>query len=782
MAWLVEHVSDFVQTDYFTVTPSNLATIPTELVNRPQWLNWHWERREGRVTKVPYIPSTERLASSTDPETWSNFQDVCQDTYDRGVGYVFARDDPYTGVDLDHCRDPETGFVAEWAQEIVTNLDSYAEYSPSGEGIHVIVRAKLPPGRRQATFGGFYDVGRYFTMTGQHVPGTPLEIRERQPHIDALMVKLLPDSEQGLERKPAPRYTSLLSDTELVERAKNARNGLKFSALWEGNAANYDDDESRADMALVTRLAFWCRNDAAQMDRLFRQSGLYRGKWDSRRGSSTYGGITIDKAISMTREVYRLPAAPSLNGHAPDMPIAPAEAESFHLTEQGNAERLVKLYGVDIHYSYVWNKWSNFDTIRWRVDITGQVVRHAKETIRSILKEASEEEDDVTRKALVNHARKSETARMIASMLTLAQSEPGISVHPNDFDRDPYLLNLTNGTFELRTNQLRPHDRADMITKLAPVAYNALAMAPAWQQFLERVVPDVDVRQFLQRAAGYSITGDVSEQCLFFLYGSGANGKSTFLNVLLDVLGDYANQAAPGLLIAKKVEGHPTDTAKLFGSRLVVTTEVEQGKQLAESLTKHLTGGDIISTRRMHEDFWDFKPTHHLWIAGNYKPKITGTDEAIWRRLYIIPFTETIPESERDLKLTDKLRAEAPGILRWLIDGCTTWQRDGLMAPPAVRAATKEYRSEQDVLATFIGDSCVEATHYKVAKGEFYRKFQMWCDDNGEKDAKAQTQRDVSRGMVARGYIDTFLTGGKRSWKGLQFRPTGEVQTELSNE
>src|SRR5919107_5291637 len=264
-------------------------------------------------------------------------------------------------------------------------------------------------------------------------------------------------------------------------------------------------------------------------------------------------------------------------------------------------------------------------------------------------------------------------------------------------DASPDLLNVLNGTIDLRTGELRPHRREDLITKMAPVEYDPNSPVPAWAATLERVLPSPDLRAFFKKLCGYAISGETSEHLLPVLYGTGANGKSTVLSTLLAAAGDYGMQAAPDLLVAKK-GAHPTEVADLFGMRLVASIEVEDGRRLAESLVKQLTGGDKVRARRMRQDFWQFEPTHKVFMAVNHKPEVRGTDTAIWRRIRLIPFTETIPPGEQDKKLPEKLRAELFGILAWCVEGCLEWQREGLQAPEEVRRATGQYRSEMDVI------------------------------------------------------------------------------------
>jgi putative DNA primase/helicase len=343
-------------------------------------------------------------------------------------------------------------------------------------------------------------------------------------------------------------------------------------------------------------------------------------------------------------------------------------------------------------------------------------------------------------------------------------------VLPEELDRDLWLMAVTNGTIDLHTGKLRASERGDLLTKAAPVVYDEDATAPIWGRFLERVLPDSAVRWYVQKAAGYSMTGDVSEQALFFLHGAGANGKSTFLNVLMYTLGDYARQASPDLLMFKYGNEHPTALADLRGRRLVTTTEVQEGRRMAEVMVKQLTGGDRISARRMREDFSEFDPTHKIWLAANHKPVIRGTDHAIWRRIRLIPFTVQIPEAEQNPRLPKELKAEAAGILRWLIEGCLVWQQEGLDPPATVVAAVDEYRDEMDQVGQFIADRC-DLDRTAVTTGSVLRKvYEAWCEANGERAMSTTAfglrlqEKSVQRGRNRQ---------GGRTYEGIGVRDVG---------
>lgn len=447
-------------------------------------------------------------------------------------------------------------------------------------------------------------------------------------------------------------------------------------------------------------------------------------------------------------------------------------AERFNNTDVGNSQRLIAHHGQDLRYCFPWGSWLVYDGTRYAVDESGEIHRRAKQTVKEIYREAASAADDETRKALAKHAVRSESENRIQAMISLAKSEA--PVMPAELDASPWLLNVSNGTVDLRTGALLEHRREDLLTKLAPVKYDPEASAPVWQATLERVLPSEEVRAFFKRLCGYAITGDVSEHILPVLYGTGANGKSTILNALLEAAGEYGMQAAPDLLIAKR-GGHPTEVADLFGMRLVASIEVEDGRRLAEALVKSLTGGDKVRARRMRQDFWQFDPTHTAFLCTNHKPEIRGTDNAIWRRIRLIPFTETIPPAEQDKKLPEKLRAELPGILTWCVEGCLEWQREGLQAPDEVRRATGAYRSEMDVIGAFLRDECEVGPDFKASFESVYDRYAEWCAEGGE---KAETRRKFNARLKERGTFTDRRSGhgGSYEWHGFKLLKKQNVE------
>jgi P4 family phage/plasmid primase-like protien len=461
----------------------------------------------------------------------------------------------------------------------------------------------------------------------------------------------------------------------------------------------------------------------------------------------------------------------SFNGNG-----SPQRPGSFNLTDLGNAERFVAHHGETVRYCYPWRKWLIWTEDRWQRDDAGRVHRLAKETVRSIYREASDEDDEDRRKALAKHARASESETRIRAMVELAKSE--IPVFPEELDADPWLLNTNNGTIDLRTGRLRDHRREDLITKVAPVEYDANAAAPTWRAFLERVLPGEALREFVQRAAGYSATGNTSEQCMFIHHGPGANGKSTFQETVSAALGDYAMRTPTETLLVKRSGGVPNDVARLKGARYVTASETEEGRRLAESLVKDLTGQDTISARFMWAEWFDFKPTHALHLSTNHKPEIRGTDAAIWRRIRLIPWAVTIPPAEQDRKLAEKLRDELPGVLAWIVRGCLEWQREGLHAPEEVRQATRAYRAEMDVLAAFLADCCLRSEDEEAFAGELWGAWKRWCEETGE---QAGSQKRFGGRLAERGFLNhRDSKTGRKVWSGLSLRPNWESRAGIS--
>lgn len=420
----------------------------------------------------------------------------------------------------------------------------------------------------------------------------------------------------------------------------------------------------------------------------------------------------------------------------PAPPVA-APGGPWPCTDMGNAERLIARHGHDIRYCHAWKRFVVWDGRRWKPDDTGEVTRRAKQTVRAIYAEAAavvgdDDESKALRRALAGWAVRSENRSRLEAMIALAASEHGVSVTPDELDRDPWKLTCLNGTLDLRTGHLHPHNRADMITRLAPVEYDPAATCPTFDAFLARIFANRrTVIDFVRKATGYSMTGDTSERAMFILHGTGANGKSTLVETLAAGLGDYALTTPAETLMVKRDSSIPNDVARLRGARFVTAAESEEGRRLAESLVKRLTGGtDQVSARFLHAEFFDFKPVGKYWLSTNHKPSIRGTDDAIWSRIRLIPFDVTIPPAEQDKRLPAKLKDELPGVFAWMVAGCLAWLRDGLDAPAEVAAASAAYRAEQDVLAGWLAECCEQNADAWTSARAAFDSFKDYANDN----------------------------------------------------
>jgi putative DNA primase/helicase len=427
----------------------------------------------------------------------------------------------------------------------------------------------------------------------------------------------------------------------------------------------------------------------------------------------------------------------SSQGERPEERKAP-----FALTDFGNAERLAEQHSENVRYCHTWGKWLIWSGNHWKVDETAKINQLCKATVRSIYAEASQISNDDHRKAVSKHARASESAGRIQAMQSLAQTEPDIAVTGRDLDRNPWLLNVLNGTLDTRTGELSRPQRSDLITKLAPVAYDPAAECPEWFSFLDRIMAgSKGLISYLQKLAGYCLTGDTREKCLPVLHGGGNNGKTIFIATIGAMLGDYARETPVETLMIKRNETIPNDIAGLKGARLVTASEGERGQRLAESLIKRLTGGDKISARFLHQEFFEFVPEFKIVLSTNHKPSIRGTDAAIWSRIHLVPFDVTIPKSEQIPRtvMLERLKEEWPGILAWAVGGCLAWQREGLEKPEEVERATSDYRADSDILGGFISDCCVINPLAKCRSMELYVQYQKWCAENGEEYIKFRT-------------------------------------------
>jgi putative DNA primase/helicase len=644
------------------VSDLRAETLPADILTTPRGVLWNREHRAGKPTKVPYQAHHPAQRAAVDnPATWAPLTDAIaayEDGKADGVGYVLG--DGLVGVDLDGCRNPETGELTAEAHGIIARLQSYTEVSPSGTGVHILLYGRLPGGGRRKGKVEIYGDGRYFTITGHHLPTTPTTICERTPELAQLYAELFAAKPAGGAPPRRVQAGEDLNDLALIAKASSASNGAKFSRLWGGDWGAYPS-QSEADQALTNLLAFWTGADAGRMDRLFRQSGLYRAKWDERRGRETYGDATIATALAACHETYSAQHRPV----SPDpQPAARASTDDI-LTEAGAAERFARLHGDAVRFDHRRQRWLLWRGHRWLPDADAAVLRLALDFARTWQRDAVEIPSRDKREAVVKFAIKLERRDTMNNVLAIAKALKPIADAGEQWDRDPYLFGVPNGVVDLKTEALRPGRPADGITLQTTVAYDATATCPRWERFVSEIFAGNDeLMTFIQRAIGYSLTGITTEQVLFLLYGTGSNGKGTLTNTLKRVLGDYAWNMPFATIEMKDRSAIPNDLAALVNRRFVMASETNDGARLNEARVKALTGCDPVTARFLHGEFFTFEPLAKFWLSVNHKPIVRDDSYGFWRRIRLIPFTQRF---DVDPSLADQLHAEAAGILAWCV-------------------------------------------------------------------------------------------------------------------
>lgn len=465
----------------------------------------------------------------------------------------------------------------------------------------------------------------------------------------------------------------------------------------------------------------------------------------------------------------------------PEPEPAPASAsvepmDAPRMTELGNSIRLVRKYGERLRFCDALGGWFVWDGKRWRRDTTRMVVRFAKGIARELWEEAARCQAQEMRDALLAHARKSEKAAAIAAMVKLAESGDGVACDASAFDSDPWILNVENGILDLRTVTLGRHDPGTMCTKLAPVAFDPKARAPKWDAFIAEILPDAEVRGFVQRFAGYVLTGVIRERVLFMLIGEGRNGKSVLVKVLVRLLGDYATYAAPDVLMVSDHHRHPTELADLAGRRFAALSEVRAGRTFDEATLKRLTGNEPIKARFMGHDFFAFDMQAKLAMAANHRPHVRDDTDSIWDRLREVPFTVRIPEEREDKALFDKLCAELPGILNWCVEGCRAWRDRGLGDAAAVQQATSAYREAEDPLADFFAEAVVFEPGARLSRKELREAYERHAREAGQRFLVGP--HAFAKGVRDRGAEESKM-GGVRLWIGVRLREERDDRQHL---
>lgn len=754
----------------------NFVNIPQEIKDNCPFCTWKFEKRKGekKPTKVPYIPGTMEKASANDTSTFRDFAAAMKSYAMGGYDGIGIRVSNGIGaIDIDHCI-REDGSLNDVAASILGILpDAYFEKSPSGTGLRGFFKLddafaydKTAYYINNRSLGlEVYLPGatnRFVTITGDvYRAGTVSD--------DMDAVRSLLDAFMKRKTKAENKYIepcSYLSDEQVIEHASNATNGEKFRDFMDGKWQEYFDNQSDADMSFVSMLTFWCGNVEEQIDRIFRSSGMMRPKWDRMTGDATYGQITIRNAVAGNSSIY-MPIHDTAEDDfdvlddekhpdfKPDLSrltltleqMQPHTNPRYGREEIGIGNAFADFFEPIARFNRNRGIWYVYDGEVWQADEGSLAVAElAKILADKLYTFALQIKDEDARTRYIKRVQKLQLRRNRKTMI-----EDAKSVHPVNhrvFDSNRYLFNCRNGTLDLKTMEFRAHAPEDFITKISPVNYAPDAACPRWEQFIEEVMSgQAAVARYFQKAVGYALTGDTSLECMFIMYGpTTRNGKTTAIETILHVLGEYGISSKPDLLAANYFRGPSNgapseDVARLNGARFVGISEMEQKLTMNASLAKQLTGNKTITARFLHENSFEFEMQAKIFVDTNHLPNVT--DQTLFQsgRLKIIPFNRHFSEEEQDKGLKSALMEEdnLSGILNWIVEGYRMYRAEKLDEPKEVKEATDQYQKDSDRIAQFIEQCLQPETGSELQSKAVYKRYKDWCLENGYKYEGAQS-------------------------------------------
>ncbi|MDB4826939.1 phage/plasmid primase, P4 family [Gammaproteobacteria bacterium] len=697
--------------------------VPEALVGIPRWLVWRAKPRGNeKADKIPVSPLTGRSCNATDPRFLTGFvqaHDYALSKQDiSGLGFSLGRDLGIIGGDLDGCIDAG-GKLSELAVELISSLGTYFEISPGGRGLRFFGYARLDKALIRPEVGlEIYCEKRFVTITGNSLEGAPFALENIQESIDCLVERYQHQSLAVVS--PFPTVAS--EDVDKALKRLDPDCGY--------------DDWIRVGMALKStgdESAFHRFNDWSALGDKYPGEEECRHKWES---FSVEGGINIGTLYWMAGLNRKTPSQsfPRDVLEATLKSLSEYSLQRRLHTDVGNTERFADITKGNVRFVSGLEKWISWSGKRW--DVLPNVYEIARHAVCSIYKESKDTDDEDRRAKIIKWGMISQSKTRIEAMTNLASKSQPIHLASEYLDRTPHLLGVPNGTVDLITAKLVAPDRDFFITKTTAVPFDPNSQCPRWEDFvLEIMDGNLELANFLQRLAGYSLWGGNPEQMVAILYGTGSNGKSTFVTTLQRILGDYARQIDPASLVSTRqasAGGPRDDLVRLYRARYAVSVESGEGDVLDESLIKMISGGDTIYARGLYaKEGIEFTPEFLLMLATNHKPVIRGTDHAIWRRLILIPFEQAFKDHERDRGLADTLKSELTGIFSWMIMGCRQWCIEGLNAPPEVKAATHNYRTDMDTIKEWIEDRCVTDADQMTPVAELYRSYKRWCEIEG---------------------------------------------------
>ena len=773
------------------------AKIPQELRDLKQWglYSRKWLPEKNKYTKLP-LTVDGRAASSTNETTWSSFDEALTAYLTPNnfevAGLAFFFKPPYIGIDIDHIKD-DIAATIQGDPNTVTNdfikrTKSYTETSMSGEGIHIITKGDFTGKKHRKGQFEFYDKGRFFALTGQAF-GSLNDYsqinRIKSENFDYLYKRYIGEDKPLIPQETKPVPSNNLSKNDVILKAAQSKTGKRFTTLYKGDWQGLYESQSEADQAFMNDLAFWTAKDRSMMDEIMRESGLYRPKWDERRGRLTYGEITMNEAINSTSDTYKSHSDQYqifVKGfNVPDDAKPITLTTAFNYTDTGFRNRFLRDHPKDVLFSQQTKQFLYFNGNRWVYDTSGVVPRMLDPVIDKIGNEQRLSPDDVgakdegaATKAFHDFEKRCLSHNGQQAVLSMIANQRGVD--DSEFDRKTNIINTPSGIVDLSSGSIKPATTEDLVTKSTNAEISEIE-TPIFDKFMLDIFPShPELIELVQKLIGYTITGTVAEQLTVFLLGkgneNGANGKSVLVEVLRQILGDYAVSIQPETITYSKTTNSSSNTdnqiADTKGARMIATSEIERGAKLSESMLKRLTGGEMITAKRLYEKPISFMPTGTLWMSSNYKPIISGTDNGIWRRLVFIPMTAKI--TKKDPHLKDKLMTEKAGIMNWIIEGALKYQRDGIQLPKIITNEVDEYREDMDDVATFINDCFDKVPGCRTPFSEISDRFKEWKDIYGT----PLTVRGLSRELSDR--YERYRTNSERGFIGLKQKKQIEIK------
>lgn len=750
------------------ILPVKPDGIPQLLRDCPRWITWTAGKLKpnGRYDKQPRSVATGQVANAHDPASWGTFDQAYAAHNERGhagVGFDLPNDiqpfyttedgrDLYLiGIDFDECLtydehgkphiNPEVG-------KIILQLGKrYFEKSPSGTGIRMFGLYGKPLGPLNRDHKEVYSSGRFLTITG-HGKG---EIKELPPVIEEMITGW-----RGEQKPISPLITITPSTT-----AETSNEIVRVKSALAAINPDCGYDLWRNLVWSITSLHWQCG------EHLAREWSMQGQKWDADAFDSVWAGYDSTKPDAIT--------IGTLFHHAKEAGwVDPRHATEDRQGDLMNARLFAREMSGRLLFNHTRNKWHEYDGQRWRPCDKGEEMQAARLVVERIIEFAAKKiaalpSGDPKAKEWGRHLLRCQNLNAIEAMVKLAQSETGIGTKHDELDADPWRMGCLNGVVDLRAGILLGHDPALKITQLARANFDRTAQCPQWLQFLNRIFAgDQETISAIQRMVGYSLLGVLLEEVFFFAYGSGANGKSVFFNVLEKVLADYAIVVPAATLMTKRDgESATNDIARMAGARFAIANETKTGDKLDDQKLKQLASRDRIAARYLYGEFFEFDPSATVWIRGNHKPIVTDDSDGLWRRLVLIPFTQTIPEDERDPYLTDKLMNEADGIFMWALEGCISYQQQGLKPSVTMRRASAEYRKETDILGEWLETCCTIDPGAKAEQASAFDNYRRFCLANGlhPMSKKIFTRKLDERGFKGNAYVnrDRAYTGFRLS-------------------